>query len=88
MSENSSIVASAPSPRASAPTCLCELAVDENGKWQLKPESTTECVTTVESMAATLGPNSREYLATHITPDTPEMQEAVKKLKTNHQRPE
>jgi len=74
--------------RASAPTCLCELEVDEKGKWQLKPESSVECVATVKSMAVTLGPNSREYLASHITPDTPEMQEAVMKLKNTGQKPE
>jgi hypothetical protein len=68
--------------------CLCELTIDQKGKWQLKPESSAECVATLESMAGTLGPNSREYLATHITPKNPEIEEAVKKLRDPNQKTE
>ena len=88
MSEKGSTGMAKPELKSSGPMCTCELTVDERGKWELKPESSSECVTTVESMANTLGPNSREYLATHITPMTPEMEKAVKKLTDSSQKPD
>jgi len=88
MSENGSIGTATPELKSSRPMCSCELTVDEKGKWELKPESSTECVTTLESMAGSLGPNTREYLASHITPRTPEMEKAVERLKDSNQKTE
>jgi len=88
MSENSSARRANPQVKSSGPMCSCELTVNEKGKWELKPESSSECITTVESMTNSLGPNSREYLAMHIKPRTPEMEEAVKRLKDSNQKAE
>jgi hypothetical protein len=88
MSEKGSSGTADPKLKSSGPICSCELTVDEKGRWELRPESSTECITTVESMASSLGPNSREYLATHIAPGTPEMEKVVKKLKDSNQRAE
>ncbi len=85
MVENISTRKADPQLKSSGPVCSCELTVDERGTWQLKPESNTECIATIESMTSSLGPNSREYLAAHITSASPTMENAVKKLKDTNQ---
>ena len=60
--------------------CTCELVVKDGG-WELRPESSSDCVQTVEALNESLGPNAKAYLSTHIVPQSPEINEAVQKLK-------
>jgi len=60
--------------------CTCEL-VAKDGSWELRPESSSDCVQTVEALNQSLGPNAKTYLGTHIIPQSPEIDQAVQKLK-------
>ncbi|OLB45993.1 hypothetical protein AUH73_03440 [archaeon 13_1_40CM_4_53_4] len=80
MSQRGSETSETTKEKASAPTCTCDLVVNDQGTWELRPDPSPECVGTVEALANSLGPNARQYLAKHIAPNGEKMQEAVDKL--------
>jgi len=80
MSENESKPPETMKEKAPAQSCTCNLVANDQGSWELKADSSPECVGTVETLANSLGPNARHYLAKHISPNGEAMEKAVNKL--------